>query len=47
MAEIKIRRFPSMWDGAVFLCDTPGGRPPRLHERASDGQRSSSGNAAR
>ena len=27
--------------------DTPGGRPPCLHERASDGQRSSSGNAVR
>ena len=31
----------------LFLCDTPGGRPPCLHERASSGQRSSSGNAAR
>ena len=27
----------------VFLCDTPGGRPPCLHERASDGQRTANG----
>ncbi len=38
------RLFPIL---AAVLRDTPGGRPLCLHERASDGQRSSSGNAAR
>lgn len=40
--------FGSCFPGRTrSLCDTPGGRPPCLHERTSDGQRSSSGSAAR
>ena len=31
----------------IDIATAPGGRPPCLHERASDGQRSSSGNAVR